>query len=331
MLVEIKLTEVFKLASIVLGPTFIVFCGIILVLGFDSFKLNANKGLHAQGLLWLGMLLPISYFLVLGGIAWDGYNIDISSKGLSTFFEISKVPLTFLSLALPLTILVTRFHATEQTAIQIAITNHKNNLDSFYAHRKELFSYFSQIGETDYFGALKVNSSVHPRLHKNFFIGTPDSGVPEINTEMFLHLEKTLSSARFEIDSVLTNKNPNMTFSFYMLNACVTIHYLSRCLGLSEVYSELALKGVSLEIDVQRKGKAESLTVGTTTDDLVAAYRYAHDFFQNLSDFAGYTSEPTQEEYKYIETGGKIRTITTPRVIEQLHKNEIARLLEEQA
>jgi hypothetical protein len=325
------LTELFKLALIILGPTFLVMCGIIFVLGFDSFKLNIYKGLLNQGLLWLAMLLPTLYFFVFGAIAWDGYIIDISSQGLSTFFEISKVPLTCLSLALPLTILVTRFHATEQTAKQIAITSHKNNLDSFYAHRNELFSYFSQLDETDYFGALKVNSSVHPRLHKNFFIGTPDSGVPEINTGMFQHLEKTLSSARFEIDSVLTNKNPDMTFSFYMLNACVTIHYLSNCLGLREIYNELALKGVSLEIDVQGKGRHEYLTVGTTTDDLVAAYRYAHDYFLNLSDFAGYTSEPTQEEYKYIETGGKFRTITTPKVIEQLHKNEIARLLEEQA
>jgi hypothetical protein len=330
LLVEVKLTEVLKLALIILGPSFLVVWGIIFALGFNSFKLNSNKGLHKQGLLWLGILLPTSYFFVFGGIAWDGYTIDISSQGLSTFFEISKVPLTFLSLALPLTILVTRFHATEQTAKQIAITSHKNNLDSFYAHRKELFSYFSQLDETDYFGALKVNFSVHPRLHKNFFIGTPDSGVPEINTDMFQHLEQKLSSARFEINNVLTNKSPDLTFSFYMLNACVTIHYLSRCLGLREIYNELALKGVSLELVVQGKGKAEYLTVGTTTDDLVAAYRYAHDYFLNLSDFAGYTSEPTQEKYKYIETGGKFRTITTPKVIEQLHKNEIAKLLKEQ-
>ena len=331
MLVEVNLTEVFKLALIILGPSLLVVCGIIFVLGIDSFKLNANKGLLNQGLLWLGILLPTSYFFVFGLIAWDGYIIDISSQGLSTFFDISTIPLTLLSLGLPLTILVTRFHATEQTAKQITITSHKNNLDSFYSHRNELFSYFSQLGETDYFGALKVNSSVHPRLHKNFFIGTPSFGVPEINKEMFKNIEQTLSSARFEIDSVLRNKNPDMSFSFYMLNACVTIHYLSHCLGLPEIYNDLALKGVSLEIDVKGKGKSEYLTVGTTTDDLVAAYRYAHDYFLNLSDFAGYTPEPTQEEYKYIETGGKFRTITTPKVIEQLHKNEIATLLEKQA
>lgn len=325
-----NLTEVFYLAFIILAPPLLLVSGISLVLGFNSFKLDANKGLLHQGLLWLTMLLPISYFFTFGTIAWNGYTIDISSNGLSIFFEISKVPLTLLSLALPLTILVARFHSTEQTAKQIAITSHKNNLDAFYAHRKELFSYFSQLEETDYLGAIKVSFTVHPRLHKNFFIGSPDSGVPETNIDMFKKIEQNLSSARFEIDNVLTNKNPDNTFSFYLLNACVTIHHLSHCLGLREIYNELALKGVSLKINVKNIGEDEYLSVGTTTDELIAAYRYAHDYFLNLCDFAGYTPEPTQKKYKYITTGGKFRTISTPKVIEQLHQNEIARLLEKQ-
>ncbi|MBN3495864.1 hypothetical protein [Vibrio neptunius] len=331
MLAEEKLTEIFKLLLIILTPPLLSVCGISLVLGLASFRLDASKGLLSQGLLWLAMLLPISYFFVFGIIAWDGYNLDISSSGLSVFFEISAVPLTFLSLALPLTILVARFHSTEQTAKQIAITSHKNNLDSFYAHRKELFSYFAQLDETDYFGVFKVKYRVHPRLHKNFFVGSPDSGVPEINLDMFKSLEQTLSSARFQIDSVLTNKDPNSAFNFYMLNACVTIHYLSHTLGLKEIYGDLASRGVLLELDVKGKGKHEFLSVGTTTDDLVAAYRYAHDYYLNLCDFAGYVPEPIEEKYKYITTGGKFSTISTPKVIEQLHKNEIANLLKKQA
>lgn len=325
------MTEVFNLALIIVVPPLLIICGISLVLGFNSFKLDASKGLLNQGLLWLAMLLPSSYFFVFGAIAWNGYGINITSGGLSTFFEISAVPLTFLSMALPLTILVARFHSTEQTAKQIAITSHKNNLDAFYAHRKELFSYFSQLDVTDYFGAIKVKFTVHPRLHKNFFVGSPSSGIPEVNESMFKDIEQTLSSARFQIDSVLTNRNPDNTFSMYMLNTCVSIHYLSHCLGLREIYNDLALRGVSLELDVQGKGKGEYLSVGTTTDELVAAYRYAHDYFLNLCDFAGYTPEPIEAEYKYITTGGKFRTTSTPKVVEELHKNEIARLSEKQA
>tara|TARA_R110002110_G_scaffold383611_1_gene595090 strand:- start:539 stop:1078 length:540 start_codon:yes stop_codon:yes gene_type:complete len=176
-------------------------CGIIAwALGRNSFKLNPEKGLLKQGLLWVSLLLPVSYFLVFGSIAWAGYEIDISSAGLSTFFRISTIPLTVLSLTLPLTVLVSRFYSTEQTARQIAITLHKNNLDAFYSHRSELFSYFDRLQEVDYFGALKGRFNVYPRVHKNFFKGRPDLGVPEINVEMFNQIERALQSARVQVD-----------------------------------------------------------------------------------------------------------------------------------
>ncbi|PMN96904.1 hypothetical protein BCT19_08065 [Vibrio splendidus] len=324
-----SLTNLVHLITIVLIPLLAVVGGIGVVLGPSSFKLDAKNGLLNQGLLWLAILLPISYFFVFGFIAWEGYTIEISSKGLIKFFEISKIPLTFISLALPLTILVARFHSTEQTATQIAITSHKNNLDSFYAHRKEMFSYFSQLEETDYFGALTAEFKVHPRLHKNFFVGAPNEGFPELNQVLFKQVESTLASARMEIDAVLTCNEPELAFDLYLLNACVTIHSLSRTLGLREIYQNVESQGVLLRLTV-RGTDDEYLSVGTTTDQLVASYRYAHDYFQNLCDFAGYTIEPTPDNHKYIQTGGKFRTINTPKVIEQLHVNKISRLLQEQ-
>lgn len=328
---EEKLIEAFYLFLIIFAPATLVIYGIIFVLGFSSFKLNADKGLLSQGLIWLVLLIPIVYFFVFGVVAWQDYQIEISSQGLSTFFDISKTPLTFLSLALPLTVLVARFHATEQTAKQIAIVSHKNKLDAFYSHRKEMFSYFAQLEPVDYFGALKGEFKVHPRLHKNCFIGSPQSGVPEINNEIFKHLEDTLSSVRHNIDTILTNKKPEMNFDLYLLNACVSIHYLSHCLGLPEIYNDLALKSITLEVDVKGEGKNKYQTIGTTTDEFVAAYRYANDYFKNLCDFSGYTITPTDKQYVYIDTGGKFRSMTTPNVIEQLHENEIADLLRAQA
>jgi len=99
-----SLTNLVHLITIVLIPLLAVVGGIGVVLGPSSFKLDAKNGLLNQGLLWLAILLPISYFFVFGFIAWEGYTIEISSKGLIKFFEISKIPLTFISLALPLTI-----------------------------------------------------------------------------------------------------------------------------------------------------------------------------------------------------------------------------------
>lgn len=318
------------LLSIIIGPLLLVPLGIILILGWKSFKLTPEKGLLKQGLLWLSILLPVFYFLIFGGIAWNGYRIELSSDGLETFFRISAVPLTFLSLSIPLAVLVSRFHSTEQTAKQIAITAHKNNLDAFYSHRKELFSYFDRLEESDYFGVFKGQFKIHPRVHKNFFKGSPSSGIPEINADMFSNIESALASARWEIDFVLKNKDPEKVFSIYLLNACVTIHYLSQCLGLPEIYRELAGKGILLEMGVQGKGKGKYLSVGTTTDDLVAAYRYSNDYFQNLCDFAGYDKAEVEEEYKYIETGGLFRTINVPGIIEKLHENKINKLAKEQ-
>ena len=48
-------------------------------------------------------------------------------------------------------------------------------------------------------------------------------------------------------------------------------------------------------------------------------------------DFAGYSKKEAEEEYKYIETGGKFRTMNVPGVIEQLHANEIRKFADEQS
>jgi len=300
------------------------------VLGWSSFRLNPEKGLLKQGVLWLCILIPVLYFFIFGAIAWHGYEIDISSYGLATFFNISTIPLTFLSLTIPLAVLISRFHATEQTAKQIAITAHKNNLDAFYSHRKELFSYFDRLEGADYFGVFNGQFKIHPRIHKNFFKGNPNSGIPEVNTDMFSSIERLLGAARWQIDYILKNKDPEKVFSLYLLNACVTIHNLSYTLGLPEIYNELAGKGIYLDIEVEGKGQEKYLSIGTTTDDLVAAYRYSNDYFKNLCDFAGYEKADVKEEHKYIETGGKFRTINVPGTIEMLHANEISKLVNEQ-
>tara|TARA_R110002110_G_scaffold383611_1_gene595089 strand:- start:147 stop:488 length:342 start_codon:yes stop_codon:yes gene_type:complete len=107
----------------------------------------------------------------------------------------------------------------------------------------------------------------------------------------------------------------------------VTIHWRSHALGLPEIYKDIAEKSILIEVDVKGNGKEEYLSVGKTTDDLVAAYRYASDYFRNLCDFSGHPIEEVEEEFKYIETGGKFRTINVPGVVEELHRYEISKFI----
>jgi len=293
----------------------------------SSLSLNADKGLSSQGLLWLSILCPFLYFITLGGITWQDYEISITSAGINTFFSISKLPLAILSIIIPLSVLVSRFHATKQTAEKIKITRLKNNLDLFNSHRNELFSYFTQIGEINFLDCFVAKYKVHPRVHKNFFKGSPADGTPLINEDCFKDIEGELSSARWQLDSVIKDINPELTYSFYIANLCSTIYRLSYKLGLPEVYETLAEKSVLVPVELKGK-KNELLTVGTTTDEVVAAYRYAKGYYENLCDFARRPSgHVEEEETKYIDNGVKFRKINNIQVIEKLHETEIKPLV----
>lgn len=291
----------------------------------SALTLDEDRGLAEQGLLWISIISPFLYFIALGIIAWSGYSISLTSDGLKAFFSISTLPLGTLSLSLPLAVLVSRLHATKQTAKQIKITNQKNNIDLFHSHRKELFSYFEQIDEVKYLDCLSGKFKVHPRVHKNFFIGKPEDGVPLINTDEFEDIERKLSLARWQLDSIIRDINPQLTYNFYIANFCSTIYLLSQKLGLPEIYIELAERSILVPVKLKGKEEMELLTVGKTTDEAVAAYRYAKSYYHNLCDFAGKEPVHADDEFKYIEVGVKFRKVKEEKVIERLHKSEIHR------
>ena len=327
-----------QLLALILIPLIIAFWA-VMIFASKTGKLNERVhfiltlhpelGLMKQGLLWLVMLVPLNYFLATGYLAWKDYDILLSAQGFQTFLQISILPLGLLSLALPLSVLVSRLHSTEQAAKQIKIVSHKNNLDTYRSHRQELFSYFEQIGETNYLSCVKVNFKVHPRLHKNFFQGSPHEGLPKIYEDAFKDIESELASARWAIDATLRDVNKEMTLSFY-LNACSAIYRLSEKLGIPEIYIELAEKGALVPAKLERQPELESiLTVGTTTDELVAAYRIAKSFYLNLCDFSGFSPDVDAEEYeKYIDVGGRYARINKYLTVERLHENEIKRAIE---
>lgn len=335
------MTDIACLLALILLPLIIPVLVVAVVLGRGSWfsdrlkltlALNEDIGLAEQGLLWVSILSPFLYFIALGVISWSGYSIYLSGDGLMTFFTISALPLGALSLSLPLSVLVSRLHATKQTAKQIKITQQKNNIDLFHSHRKELFSYFSQVGEIEFLDCLTGRFKVHPRVHKVFFTGSPENGIPQINEEAFKDIESELSSARRQLDSIIRDVNPKLTYSFYIANFCSTIYRLSQKLGLPEIYVELAQSSVLVPTKLDGKEEMELLTVGKTTDEAVAAYRYAKGYFHNLCDFAGREPDITEdEELKYIDMGVKFRAIKKEKVIEILHKNEIRQAIETKA
>lgn len=295
----------------------------------STFTLHPEQGLAQQGLLWFSILVPFLYGAGAGLIVWEDYRLSLTAEGLSNFIKISPLPIALFSLALPLSILISRLHATAQTANQIRLTRYKNNIDSFYSHRKELFSYFQQIGEVNFLDRISAKYNLHPRIHKTYFVGKPESGTPVINDTAFKEIQRDLDHARWTIDNVVRDYNPENTFSFYIANACSAIYNLALKLGLTEIYIELADKSVLVPVALD-DGPRELLTVGTSTADLIAAYRYAHSFFDNLCDFAGYKpSEIMNQHYNYLLEGGAYKTIKTPLVIERLHSEDIPQIMHE--
>lgn len=294
----------------------------------SAFTMHPDQGLVRQGLLWFSILVPFFYGIGAGIIIWSDYEISLSSEGLATFVKISAIPLALFSLSLPLTILVSRLHATAQTANQITITRYKNNIDSFYSHRKELFSYFGQIGEVVFLNRITAKFKLHPRMHKVFFIGRPAEGTPLANEAAFKDIEGKIESALWKIHAVLTDANPELTYDFYIANLCSDIYRLSLNLGLTEIYVELAEKSILVPVTLE-EGPKMLMTVGTTSDELIAAFRYIHSFFNNLCDFAGFQPVDLHKNasYRYIFEGGAYKTAKTPPVIERLHAENIQNIL----
>lgn len=333
------MSEVLTLLAIIFLPIVAPTIAVAGILGrgpwlFERFKstltLNEESGLSEQGLLWVSILSPFLYFLALGVVSWDGYSISVTSEGLKNFVSISALPLAVLSIALPLSVLVSRLHATKQTAKRIRITQQKNNIDLFHSHRKELFGYFSQIGEVEYLDCFIGKFKVHPRVHKVFFTGRPECGIPLLNEDAFKDIERELSSARWQLDAIIRDKNPQHTYTIYIVNYCSTIYRLSQKLGLPEIYIDLAQNSVLVPTKLKGKEKMELLTVGKTTNEAVAAYRYAKGYFANLCDFAGREPEALEDdELTYVDSGGKFRTIKTEKVIERLHQNEIQQAIQQ--
>lgn len=284
--------------------------------------LHTEKSIGHQGIFWFSIILPVVYFFLLGSFAWSGYTFRFDAEGFKTFVSISALPLGVLSLAIPLSASVSRFHTTKQTAKQIQIVSQKNNVDLFHAHRKELFSYFEQIGKFKLHDKLTALNKPHPRLHKVFFKGDPKFGTPTADKDKFKDIDNRLGSTRGILISILDNVNPQVSFGFYIEIFCRDIVLLAYDLGLQEV---IDLSSASPSYPLQSNGKNLNLeSIGEASDEAIAAFKCIENFYNNLCDFAFYKSSYFDNSEEAIRLRDSIRNKSEHNTIEDIHREIIA-------
>lgn len=270
-------------------------------------KLNSQNSLLRQRLFWLSISIPVCYFFAFGFIIWKDYSPDFSGTGLNTFVSISKFPLALLSAAVPLAVTIASFHSTQQTAELISIATRKSNLESYYLHRSEFFLYFERYEKTRYLDCFNAEYNISPRLYDNCFKGRPENGTPEIDKEFFINIETSLLTFEKHLDEAIKGKKDkeNLVYN-YLLTACPRLFYVSIALGLYEIYETLADKNPLIPIHLESYPPNEARlhgTLGTTTKQAVAAYRYVCDYYEILCKYAGRETHNHSDKYNYLAWG----------------------------
>lgn len=287
---------------------------------FKSIFVLDERELEAQGPFWLSILIPLLYFFHLGYYVWKDYFFYLSGDGIKVFFEVSAFPLAILSLSVPASILISRMHASKQTAKQIKITEMKNNIDLYNSYRKNFVEHFENIEKVKFCEDLEVKFKLHNRIFKHFFVGLPINGIPSINVKEFENVENILTDSRKTLNSIVIGRKLHSIPESY-LRFCNNIHILTDRFYINDLGKLAVEKGVLVPVNSNEIEKA--LTFGTTTEQAVAAYRCARDFFYHLCDYCGYESSLIyNKETGIIDMGKKYLKATDPLVIENLFKNE---------
>ncbi|MEQ4340589.1 hypothetical protein ABNM62_19220 [Pseudomonas syringae] len=314
--------EVVLLILILLAPISLSF---ILIIGtfhkgsfnpskvLNTLHLDPDRGLVKQPLFWLSIFTPLFYFIATGIVCWKGHEIDISADGLSSFIEISALPLALLSMAIPLGVTVARFHSTEQTAKQISIASNqmqlvriKNNVDAFYAHRKEFFAFFDKIGKVVFLDAIEVTYQINPRLHGLVFEGHPDAGAPTLDEKLISEIVSKLCFTRRCLDSVLRDTDKEKTLTWYSI-AADNIYWIARTLGIREVISVLQSRSVIISGYTETGQDVHFRSIGTTTVQAIAAYRCVKSYVLTILHFScdvHYIDTIYKGEISHIDTTG---------------------------
>ena len=142
----------------------------------DTFKVNSNTWLLSQPLFWCSILTPFLLFLSFGLFVWKDLTISMKLSGYNEFLRISELPLWLLAIAAPMSVIVARAHATEQTAKQILELESKNISDRNISHRNSFISHVTLVYEENnpnlmslYRNLYSLKSNNIPKLDLIFF------------------------------------------------------------------------------------------------------------------------------------------------------------------
>jgi len=261
-------------------------------------SLHPEKGLADQGLLWVSILLPLIYFLTLGGFAWQDTTPSLSAEGFNTFIEISKLPLALLALCVPLAVLASRLHATKQTAAQLISARKKNNYDLFLSHRKSMIEYFSAVENVTFGrGAIKYDFRIDPHLHSQFFhADDPLKGIPEVRAKNFEIILRELCECGDLISEFFTST----------VEVPVSEEYALRYIDISRRIYNLALKVGLREITDMRDycitvdcGPSTPTTMvfvlGKSYSEFTGSFQLLRSYIRYLCRFASYRSSYFEE------------------------------------
>lgn len=109
---------------------------------FEEKLFNPEKGLFKHKVFWLSVFLPFLAGVLLGIPVWAGYELSLTKAGYDTFYDLSKLPLMIMALALPFGAIVARFHRTMQSARQI---KDADNRDKYLQYKDALMDFNEQV------------------------------------------------------------------------------------------------------------------------------------------------------------------------------------------
>lgn len=195
-------------ASLLLVNLFFLIFYLVYLIKVKAFTMNAEPLTH-QPLFKAAIIIPIVSFFLLGGVAWTGHSLKLDEQGLNNFLNISKLPLAVLSLAIPFGVIVNNIHRTIQTDKQIKEAERKNNLDRFYAHRKNTIEILQNFELSTIFAVndeiqleFENSYSTYKKFYPQASINSSNYNSSELFiygiTNLFQQLNKLLTITEFE-------------------------------------------------------------------------------------------------------------------------------------
>lgn len=297
---------------------FIVYLGIeALRLGYKNGFDMDSKPLTEQYLFWASLRVPIISFIWFGCFAWSNTDLSMDAEGYNNFLNASKLPLGLLSLSIPFAVIVNNIHRTIQTDKQIKEAEKKNNVDFFYAHRKNTIEVFQNYETLE----IPVPNSTITLEFKNCYSTYrrcfPHASTTDNDFNSSMSFIKKAEIIWCEICTLLNKKEPNSYYGLHqhILDIEKMLSALHKHYGLKDIITKqlyLSSNIISYPVDHRNDVKHMHFTKFQNESDIkkyIKAYWHLHlslieTLNQTLSkEFKAYTKDmvcySVDNEYKY--------------------------------